>query len=115
MRFFRRRPRFDDLIRRQLDLYQFDHSELLGRVAAAEATYNHAASGEAEDAYGDYMDLVEEAEDELLALRDRYGSTMAARERLRYEREFTRAAERQMPSLVSRRMYERAIDPDGDV
>jgi hypothetical protein len=105
MRWFRRRPRFDDLIRRQLDLYQVDHAELLGRVAAAEVAYNRAASGEAEDAY----------EDDLLALRDRYGSTMAARERLRYEREFTRAAERQMPSLVSRRMYERAIDPEGDV
>ena len=101
MRWFRRRPRFDDLIRRQLDLYQVDHAELLGRVAAAEVAYNRAASGEAED--------------DLLALRDRYGSTMAARERLRYEREFTRAAERQMPSLVSRRMYERAIDPEGDV
>ena len=115
MRWFRRRPRFNDLIRRQLELYQFDHSELLARVAAAELVYNRAPAGEAEDAYGDYMDLVEEAEDELLALRDRYGSTMAARERLRYEREFTRAAERQMPSLVSRRMYERAIDPEADV
>ena len=34
------------------------------------------------------MDLVEEAEEELLALRDRYAETMAARDRMRYEREF---------------------------
>ena len=36
------------------------------------------APSEAEERYGDYMDLVEEAEEELLALRDRYAETMAA-------------------------------------
>jgi hypothetical protein len=58
------------------------------------------------------MDLVEEAEEDLLALRDRYAETMAARERRRYEREFFRAAERMLPTLQSRRHYLRAIDPD---
>ncbi len=60
------------------------------------------------------MELVEEAEDELLALRDRYAETMAARDRTRYEREFTRAAERRLPTLQARRMYQRAMDPDDD-
>jgi hypothetical protein len=37
---------------------------------------------------------------------------MAARERRRYEREFSRAAERILPTLHARRHYLRAIDPD---
>ena len=47
-----------------------------------------------------------------LDLRDRYAETMAARERGRYEREFSRAAERMLPTLQARREYLRAIDPD---
>ena len=53
------------------------------------ASTSRARGPSPRSAYGDYMDLVEEAEDELLALRDRYGATMAGRERSRYEREFT--------------------------
>ena len=83
-------------------------------MADAERAYNEAAADEAEEAYGDYMDLVEEAEDELLGVRNFYARTMDAQERLRYQREFTRAAERTMPTLVSRRLYERAIDPDSE-
>jgi hypothetical protein len=39
---------------------------------------------------------------------------MAARDRMRYEREFSKAAERRLPSLVVRRIYQRAMDPDLD-
>ena len=120
------RPRYAAVIHAQLDLYLEQNADLLERVEAAKATYDHAgrpdseeAYGvymdlveEAEEAYGDYMDLVEEAEDELLELRDRYAETMAARERGRYEREFSRAAERMLPTLSARRQYQRAIDPD---
>ena len=35
-----------------------------------------------------------------------------ARERRRYEREFSRAAERLLPTLQARRHYQRAVDPD---
>ncbi len=110
-----RRARFRDVIRRQLDLFEGDNRDLLLAVADAEQTYNTAGADEAEEAWGEYIDLVEQAEEELLALRDRYAETMAARERLRYEREFTRAAEKRLPSLVSRRMYERAVDPEGEL
>lgn len=106
------RPRYGDVIRRQLELFAAEHAELLREVAGAERAYDRSGAGEAEERYGDYMDLVEQAEDELLALRDRYAETMAARERTRYEREFTRAAERQLPTLQARRAYLRAIDPD---
>lgn len=110
-----RRARFRDVIRRQLDLFEADHGELLADVAEAEAIYNRAAADEAEEAYGDYIDLVEQAEEQLLGLRDRYAETMAGRERPRYEQEFTRAAEKRLPTLVSRRMYERAVDPESEL
>ena len=58
------------------------------------------------------MDAVEEAEDALLELRDRYAETMEARERRRYEREFSRAAERLLPTLQARRTTSGPIDPD---
>ena len=106
------RARFADVINAQLDLYLEQNSDLLRRVEAAKQAYDRADRPAAEEAYGAYMDAVEEAEDALLELRDRYAETMAARERRRYEREFFRAAERMLPTLQARRHYLRAIDPD---
>lgn len=106
------RSRFADVIRAQLDLYLEEHADLLRRVEESRQAYDRARAPGAEEAYGVYMDAVEEAEDALLELRDRYAETMAARERGRYEREFSRAAERMLPTLQARRHYLRAIDPD---
>jgi hypothetical protein len=113
--FLRPRQRFSDLIQVRLELFEREQHELLEQLAAAERHYRRAGAPESEELYGDYMDLVEAAEDEMLALRDRYAETMAARERRRYEREFTRTAERMLPTLVARRLYLRAIDPDNDL
>ena len=109
-----RRARFSDIISRQLVMFEEENSMLLRRVTEAKRDYERAGSDSAEERYGDYMDLVEEAEDELLALRDRYAETMAARDRTTYEREFTRAAERKLPTLAARRDYLRRIDPEFD-
>jgi hypothetical protein len=102
------------VIRRQLDLFQSEQKLLLAEVARAERAYNRASAADAGEMWGQYIDLVEQAEEELLGLRDHFAATMDARERLRYEREFTRAAERQLPTLVARRQYERAIDPEAE-
>jgi hypothetical protein len=106
------RPRFADVIRTQLDLFEDEQAHLLRRVGEAKRAYDRAGADGAEEAYGDYMDLVEEAEDVLLELRDRYAETMAARDRRVYEREFWRAAEKRLPTLQGRRLYQRAVDPD---
>jgi hypothetical protein len=106
------RTRFAAVIRAQLDLYREQSADLLQRVEVAKHAYDRADRPSSEEAYGAYMDAVEEAEDALLELRDRYAETMAARERRRYEREFTRAAERMLPTLQARRHYLREIDPD---
>ena len=110
------RNRFADVVSRQLDLFASEEADgLLAEIAEMKARYDRAGRDDSEEAYGDYIDLVEQAEEELLALRDRYAETMAGRERPRYEQEFTRAAEKRLPSLVSRRMYERAVDPEGEL
>jgi hypothetical protein len=106
------RARFAAVIQAQLGLFLEQNTDLLERMGAAKRSYDRAEAAAAEEAFGDYMDLVEEAENALLELRDRYAETMAARDRGRYEREFSRAAERMLPTLQARRLYLRAIDPD---
>jgi hypothetical protein len=108
------RARFGDVITRQLAMFAEEYHDLLLRTEQARVSYTHSRAESAEELYGDYMDLVEEAEDELLSLRDRYAETMAGRDRMRYEREFSKAAERRLPSLAVRRSYLRAMDPDLD-
>jgi hypothetical protein len=108
------RARFGDVITRQLAMFAEEHHDLMLRVEQARVSYTHSRSDSAEELYGDYMDLVEEAEDELLALRDRFAERMEPRDRARYEREFRKAAERQLPSLAARRVYRRAMDADLD-
>jgi hypothetical protein len=108
------RPRFGDVIQRQLAMFDVEHRGLLRRIEEARVAYGRAGSDNAEELYGDYMDLVEEAEDVLLELRDHFALSMSPGDRERYRREFARAAERRLPSLAARRDYERTMDPDLD-
>jgi hypothetical protein len=108
------RARFGDVITRQLAMFAEEYHDLLLRTEQARVSYTHSRAESAEELYGDYMDLVEEAEDELLALRDRFAERMDDRDRTRYEREFRKAAERRLPSLAARRVYRRAMDADLD-
>jgi hypothetical protein len=108
------RPRFGDVIQRQLAMFDVEHRSLLARIEEARREYGRAGSEDAEELYGNYMDLVEEAEDHLLELRDHFALSMSAGDRERYRREFARAAKRRLPSLAARRDYERTMDPDLD-
>jgi hypothetical protein len=98
------------VISRQLAMFAEERGDLLAAIERARRAYDRAPAGEAEERFGDYMDLIEEAEDDLLELRDRYAGTMAAPERRRYERDFWRAAERLLPSLGARRLYQRQME-----
>jgi hypothetical protein len=107
-----RRGRYADLVRRQFAIFVEEHAELLASIERARRAYDRAPAVEAGERYGAYMDLVEEAEERLLALRDHYAEWMAVSARRDYEREFLRTAEKLLPSLVVRRDYGRAVDPD---
>jgi hypothetical protein len=85
------RPRFADLIGRQLDLFEREHRGLIDDVDAAERAYNRADRDEAEERYGDYVDLVETGTELLADLRDNYASTLDEEDALEYEDAFNRA------------------------
>ena len=71
-----RRARFLDAIERQLDLFEREHRGLIEDCVAAEQSYNRAERDEAEERYGDYVDLVETGTEVLADLRDNFAATL---------------------------------------
>ena len=96
---FRRRP-FDDVIRRQLDLFEREHADLIAECDRAEAAYNAADRDEAEERYGDYVDLVDTGTELLAGIRDAYSATLDDETAERYEDEFNRVAARRLPQFA---------------
>jgi len=85
-----RRVRFADLIERQLDLFEREQRGLIEDCIAAERSYNRAERDEAEERYGDYIDLVETATEVLADLRDNFASTLDEDAAEEYEQAFNR-------------------------
>jgi endonuclease/exonuclease/phosphatase family metal-dependent hydrolase len=71
-----RRRRFADVIRRQLELFQQEEAGLIEDCIAAEERYNRADRDEAEELYGDYVDLVEAGTEALADIRDTFARTL---------------------------------------
>lgn len=92
------RRRFGDLVARQLDLFEADNAGLIEDCAAAERAYDAARRDEAEERYGEYLDLVETGTEILAAMRDHYSRQAAELEA--YERAFNRAAARRFPTFA---------------
>jgi hypothetical protein len=86
-----RRARFAELIDRQLDLFEREHRGLIEDCIAAERAYDRAVRGEAEERYGDYVDLVETGTEVLADLRDNFASTLDGDAADEYEDAFNRA------------------------
>lgn len=89
--------RFADLINRQLDLFEREESALVADCEEAERAYDAAGRDEAEERYGDYVDLVETATDLLAGLRDNFAQTMDEDAAEEYEAEFNRAVVKRLP------------------
>jgi hypothetical protein len=70
------RGRFGDVINRQLDLFEREQRGLIEDCIAAERAYNRAERDEAEERYGDYVDLVETGTEVLADLRDNFAETL---------------------------------------
>lgn len=98
---FRRSRRFADLIERQLDLFASEHAGLIHDCAQAERAYDEAPRDEAEERYGDYLDLVETGTELLADLRDHYASTLDERAAADYEAAFNRAVVRRFPRFAT--------------
>ena len=88
---------FADLVRRQLDLFTAENAGLVGDVEAALAAYNRAPRDEAEERYGDFLDLVETGTDELIELRENYASSLEVDAAEDYRTAFNDAVRRRLP------------------
>ena len=86
-----RRARFSDVVERQLDLFEREHRGLIDDCVAAERSYNRADRDEAEERYGDYVDLVEAGTELLADLRDNFASTLDEDTAEEYEAAFNQA------------------------
>jgi hypothetical protein len=88
---------FADLVSRQLDLFTAENAGLVGDVEAALAAYNRAPRDEAEERYGDFLDLVETGTDELIELRENYASSLEVDAAENYRAAFNDAVRRRLP------------------
>ena len=89
--------RFVELVERQLVLFEEEHSGLLEDVEAALSAYDRAPRDEAEERYGDFLDLVEAGTDELIELRETYAATLETDAALEYEAVFNDLARKRLP------------------
>jgi hypothetical protein len=95
-----RKPRFADLIARQLDLFVRDELELLEACDRAERAYDRAEREEAEERFGDYQDLVETGTEILADLRDHFATSLDEAAAEEYEHEFNRAVANRLPRFA---------------
>jgi hypothetical protein len=89
--------RFVELVERQLSLFAAEHAGLMADVEAALRAYDAAPREEAEERYGDFLDLVETGTDELVELRDNYASTLDEDAAEEYRAVFNDLVRRRMP------------------
>jgi hypothetical protein len=92
-----RRGRFTELVARQLELFEREHAGLIEDSEDALRAYNSAERDEAEERYGDYLDLVETGQDVLIEMRESYAATLDEDAALEYEAVFNAAARKRLP------------------
>ena len=87
-----RRRRFQDLVERQLDLFEADEAPLLEEARETDAAWTNASRDEAEELYGDYQLVVDALGDRLYDLRETYAATLDELAADEYRGAFNRAA-----------------------
>jgi hypothetical protein len=95
-----RRRRFADVISRQLDLFEREQADLIRECEQAERAYDRSDRDEAEERYGDYVDLVETGTEALADLRDHFAATLAEGDDDAYEEAFNRAVAKRLPRFA---------------
>jgi hypothetical protein len=93
-----RRNRFGDVVTRQLDVFAEDEEHgVLEEVRDAKARYDRSERDDAEELYGDYVDVVEAATEALADMRRRYAQTLDDDAAEEYEETFNRAVRKRWP------------------
>ena len=91
------RGRFVDLVERQIALFTAENEGLIRDTEAALAAYNRARRDEAEERYGDYLDLIETGTDALVELRDNFASSLDEDSYEEYHEVFNRIVRKRLP------------------
>ena len=94
------RRRFAGVIDAQLGLFESEEAELIADCERAERAYDDAPREEAEERYGDYLDLVETGTEILADLRDHYVSTLDEDGAEEYVSAFNRAVAKRLPRFA---------------
>ena len=94
-----RRDPFRDVIARQLELFVEDEAGLLGECREKFRAYQSADREDREEAYGDWVDVVEVATEALADMRDRFARTLDEDAAETYENSFNRAVRKRWPEL----------------
>jgi hypothetical protein len=68
--------RFRELAERQLALFREDEAELLAEVEEALEAYDGASRDEAEERYGEFVDLVDTGREALVDMRDAFAESL---------------------------------------
>ncbi len=92
--------RFSDVVKRQLELFEREYSDLIRDCDEAEEAYDRADRDDSEELYGDYMDLVETGTEALAELRDNYARTLDDAAIGEYSEVFNRAVARRLPRFA---------------
>ena len=95
-----RRGRFSEVIGRQLDLFELDHGDVIVEAAEKLVAYNKADRDEAEELYGDFVDVVETGTELLADIRDSFSATLPEGTDELYETEFNRAVARRWKAFA---------------
>ncbi len=94
-----RRDPFHDVVARQLDLFVQDQADLLEECRDRFRSYERASRDDAEEAYGNFVDVLETATGTLAEMRHRFGRTLDRSAAEIYEDSFNRAVRRRWPEL----------------
>lgn len=87
-----RRGRFDELVARQLDLFEEDEAALLAEARKADEAWTSAATDESEELYGEYQLVVDAIGEDLYATRETYAGALEERAAAEYRAAFDRTA-----------------------
>jgi hypothetical protein len=91
--------RFEELIDRQLELFEREDADFLSRVDKAERDYDRADREDAEEVFGRFQELVEFGTETLAEMRDAYARTLDEDGADEYIAEFNAAVHRRLPKF----------------
>ena len=92
--------RFEELIGRQLDLFEREDADFLARIEEAERQYDRADREDAEEVFGRFQELVEFGTETLAEMRDTYARTLDEDGADEYVAQFNSAVHRRLPRFA---------------